>query len=123
MSSDSGVDQFQPHPGVANGATDSQEVGEKDGGLTLSAEEIGFILTGLLSVSEFFTMPDEKLDDLICVYCVGLRHGQFRSPQFPEIADHSLDNLSTKIKFGARKQHQDFKQICSIDAKLGAQGI
>ena len=110
MSSESGVDQFQPHPGVANGATDSQEVGEKDGGFTLSAEEIGFILSRLLTVDEFFTMPDEKLDDLICVYCVGLRNGQFRSPQFPEIANHSLKNLSAKIKGGARKQCQDFKQ-------------
>ena len=123
MSSDSGVDQFQPHPGVANGATDSHEVGEKDGGLTFSAEEIGFILSGLLTVGEFFSVSDEKLDDFICVYHVGLRNGQFRSPQFPEIANHSLKNLSAKIKGGARKQCQYLKERGLVDSKLCAQGV
>ena len=117
---DSSVDQLQPFPGFADRATDSCEVGEQDRGLTFSAEEVGFISSRILTASEFFAMPDKELDDLICIYHVGLRNGQFRPPQFPEISDHSLKNLSAKIKGGAREQCQNLKKHGSVDADLSA---
>ena len=81
MSSESGEDQLQPATGAACRTTNVVKITDDDGNLALSAEEIGLISSGLVTVHEFFTMPEEELDSLKLVYRTRLKWRKCVSPE------------------------------------------